>query len=206
MPSTSTLHIGPQQPQPPLAKEKLHEASTALSAFPQDVTFTPWEKVGRKFIPVRKPAVHISQLIGPRETVILASFADVMGVCQKQMRTTLSRGKELGLPTLMVVGTGTENFLSAALTWAQGRAIFHDRREHMNREVIFVPSDTTRRLLGIGREGMVKTRNALVLIRDHHIVARWVDSYAGSADSGMVKPTDHDWNNILQVLFPPQDD
>ena len=129
--------------------------------------------------------------------MLLLSFADVVSEASTMMANAFARARELDVPALMLIGSSAQNFLSAAIYWSRGGSTLHRREEMRGREVVFSPSRTLLQLLGIGRSGTIKTRNALVLISDHRIVASWVDPCDHGMDPGSkMMPTPHDWTAI----------
>jgi hypothetical protein len=200
-----TAHIGPTQPLAPAVPPAIASdtpSSTLLTDMPQDATLDIWLKPFDKTILDRvASSEHISDLVAQGETVLLLSFADVVSDASTMMANAFARAKELNVPVLMLIGSNAENFLAASIFWSRGGSILHRREEVRGREVVFSPSRTLLQLLGIGRRGTIKTRNALVLIDDHRIVASWVDPYDGGIDTGSkMMPTPHDWTAITAAM------
>ena len=200
-----TAHIGPSRLSAPPTVASDAPSSTLLTDMPPEATLDIWVKPFERSIPDRVTSEHISDLVAQGETVLLLSFADVVSDASTMMANAFARARELDVPALMLIGSSAQNFLSAAIYWSRGGSTLHRREEMRGREVVFNPSRTLLQLLGIGRSGTIKTRNALVLISDHRIVASWVDTYNDGVDKGSgLMPTPHDWTAITAAVVKIQ--
>ncbi len=178
-------------------RRDMPELSPLLTSMPPDATLGIWLKPHGSVIPKRVSVEHVSDVLAQGETVLLVSFSDVTGDIWPQMREVLDHGKALEIPVLTLIGSEEKNFLSSAIFGARGRTAAHRRAEVQAREVVFSPSGTLAQLLGIQRKGMIRTHNALILVHDHKVVARWVDPLAGDPDA---KGSMHEWEGIEMAL------
>ena len=164
-------------------------AATSLVDFPQKATFHLWCKPRTGVTPVDGGTVHVSELIPGDGDVLLVCFASMATDEWEIIKREVDTGTQLGL-RLLVVGNQNETHISSALYGASEACSRHGLTKEPKHSTVFTPSLVLMRLVGIDRGERV--RNALILIRDGHVVAKWISG--GDGD----RP--HDWTSILSMV------
>lgn len=165
--------------------------STSLLNFPKDATLQLYTKPTDGSVePWVGGILHVSELVPGDGDHLLVCFASMTPSDWDAICHGLSVGDQLGLKPLLVA-TLDKTQIGCGLWKAKGLAGLHGLTNTPNRPTIFSPSLTLMRLLKIDRG--TRTRNALVLIRNGHVVAKWV-----SGGDGGDKP--HDWTTILSMV------
>ena len=180
----SSSDTGTHPPPLPAAESRL-----SLLDFPPAATLRILRKPLTGMDPVDGGQVHISELIPGDGDHVLVVFATMATDDWNALTTELSIGDQLGLKPLLV-GAMDRTHIGCGLWGVNFLAGNHGLTSEPQHPTVFTPSPTLMKILGIDRG--VRTRNALVLIRNGHVIATWVSG--GDGD----RP--HDWTTILALI------
>lgn len=163
--------------------------TTRLIDFPATASFHLWRKPPTGITPVDGGELHVSELIPGDGDFLLVCFASMATDEWETMKRELDLGERLGLCPLLV-GSQDQTHIASALWGAGESCARHGLTQEPKRGTVFIPSLTLMRLLQVDRKERI--RNALILIRGGHVVAKWISE--GDGD----RP--HNWTNILSLV------
>lgn len=168
------------------------DSSTNLLDFPSDATFRIWRKPTDGVEPIDGGIFHIGELINGDGDHILVCMASMASDDWKAIRLALTIGDQLELNPLLVASLDRTQ-IGSGLWTAMHLAGLHGLTKQPTHPTVFSPSRTLMHLLGIGASGLERTRNALVLIRNGHVVTKWVSAEMDGNEG-------HDWSLILSMI------
>lgn len=163
-----------------------------LIDFSSDAMFRIWRKPTDGVLPVNGGDLHISELITSDGEHVLVCMASMATDDWQAIRLALVIGEQLRLRPMLVAALDREQ-IASGLWGASSLAGEHGLTCEPTRPTVFSPSRTLMLCLGIGTNGLERTRNALVLIRNGHVVTKWVSAEMDGNEG-------HDWSGILSMI------